>query len=202
MRRSIGSPGKCARRSGRMADGAKGSPRLGGAGGVPLGTRRGGVPKAHAKAPGAGRGSGGPMLRRSASGHSAALGGRQGGSKVACKVGTGSSGAQGALVARTRSGCINFRRATWSVAYLTIGAFYAGVCSSDRPDGLAIAAVSLPPPDITSPPVELVAQGFRRGWRFVHWRDRWGRWLWGHCVPSWHGYDRPPVGHRRCRLPL
>jgi hypothetical protein len=108
-------------------------------------------------------------------------GGRHGLSKIAREVGTGKVAAyRGALAVRTGSGCINFCRATWSVAYLTIGAFYAGVCSSDRPDGLAIAAVPLPPPDTASAPVELVAQDFRRGWQCVHWRDQWVRWLWGH----------------------
>jgi hypothetical protein len=35
------------------------------------------------------------------------------------------------------------------------------------------------------PPIELVAQGCGWGWHRAHWRDRWGYWHWGHCVPNW-----------------
>ena len=37
----------------------------------------------------------------------------------------------------------------------------------------------------TSPPIELVRQGCGWGGHRVHWRDRWGYWHWGRCVPNW-----------------
>ena len=37
----------------------------------------------------------------------------------------------------------------------------------------------------TTPPIELVRQGCGWGWHRAHWRDRWGYWHWGHCVPNW-----------------
>jgi hypothetical protein len=60
---------------------------------------------------------------------------------------------------------------------------------------LALAAVSaqaapLPPAKATlvelgtAPPIELVRQGCGWGGHRVHWRDRWGYWHWGHCVPN------------------
>jgi hypothetical protein len=61
--------------------------------------------------------------------------------------------------------------------------------------GVALAAVSaeaaLLPPTLTSielgaaPPVELVAGGCGWGWHRHHWRDSWGYWRWGRCVPNW-----------------
>jgi len=35
-----------------------------------------------------------------------------------------------------------------------------------------------------APAVELVAQGCGWGWHRHHWRDRWGYWRWGRCVPN------------------
>jgi hypothetical protein len=37
----------------------------------------------------------------------------------------------------------------------------------------------------TAPSIELVRQGCGWGGHRVHWRDRWGYWHWGHCVPNW-----------------
>ena len=34
-------------------------------------------------------------------------------------------------------------------------------------------------------PIEPVAQGCGWDWHRAHWRDRWGYWHWGHCVPYW-----------------
>jgi len=34
-------------------------------------------------------------------------------------------------------------------------------------------------------PVELVAGGCGLGSHHVHWRDHWGHWHWGRCVPNW-----------------
>jgi hypothetical protein len=42
------------------------------------------------------------------------------------------------------------------------------------------------PPELsTAPPIELARQGCGWAWHRVHWRDRWGYWHWGHCVPNW-----------------
>jgi hypothetical protein len=38
---------------------------------------------------------------------------------------------------------------------------------------------------VTAPPIELVRQGCGWGGYRVHWRDRWGYWRWGRCVPNW-----------------
>jgi hypothetical protein len=37
----------------------------------------------------------------------------------------------------------------------------------------------------TAPPIELVRQGSGWGGHRGHWRDRWGYWHWGRCVPNW-----------------
>jgi hypothetical protein len=34
-----------------------------------------------------------------------------------------------------------------------------------------------------APSAELVAQDCGHGWHRQHWRDHWGHWHWGHCVP-------------------
>jgi hypothetical protein len=36
----------------------------------------------------------------------------------------------------------------------------------------------------TVPPVELVRDGCGRGSHRHHWRDQWGYWRWGDCVPD------------------
>jgi hypothetical protein len=36
-----------------------------------------------------------------------------------------------------------------------------------------------------TPPIELAREGCGPGWHRHHWRDRWGYWHWGHCVPNW-----------------
>jgi hypothetical protein len=35
----------------------------------------------------------------------------------------------------------------------------------------------------TAPPIELVRDGCGRGYHRTHWRDQWGNWQWGDCVP-------------------
>ena len=56
---------------------------------------------------------------------------------------------------------------------------------------IAVQASPLPPVKTTTtelnvvPPVELVRQGCGWGWHRHHWRDSWGYWHWGHCVPNW-----------------
>jgi hypothetical protein len=62
--------------------------------------------------------------------------------------------------------------------------------------GLALAASSTQaaplPPDPSSielgatSSIELVSQDCGWGWHRVHWRDHWGYWHWGHCVPYGH----------------
>lgn len=44
---------------------------------------------------------------------------------------------------------------------------------------------ALPPELSAGPPIEQVAQGCGSGWHRHHWRDYWGRWHWGRCVPNW-----------------
>jgi hypothetical protein len=36
-----------------------------------------------------------------------------------------------------------------------------------------------------APSIELVRQGCGWGWHRGGWRDRWGYWHCGHCVPNW-----------------
>jgi hypothetical protein len=36
-----------------------------------------------------------------------------------------------------------------------------------------------------APPIELVREGCGWGWHRGHWRDRWGYWHWGRCLPNW-----------------
>jgi hypothetical protein len=60
--------------------------------------------------------------------------------------------------------------------------------------GVGLAATSAqaaPVPNKTAPvdvgaapAVELVAQGCGWGWHRRHWRDPWGYWHWGRCVPN------------------
>jgi hypothetical protein len=56
---------------------------------------------------------------------------------------------------------------------------------------ISAQAAPLPPMKSTmselgsAPPVELVREGCGPGWHRHHWRDRWGYWHWGHCVPNW-----------------
>jgi|SRR6516162_8417925 hypothetical protein len=40
----------------------------------------------------------------------------------------------------------------------------------------------------TVPSVELVRDGCGRGWHPTRWRDKWGNWQWGDCVPNEGGY--------------
>jgi len=55
----------------------------------------------------------------------------------------------------------------------------------------AMSAQAAPPPPKpsafelgASPSLELVRNGCGRGWHRHHWRDQWGYWLWGDCVPD------------------
>ena len=56
---------------------------------------------------------------------------------------------------------------------------------------ISAQAAPLPPAKFTTaqlapaPPIELVRQGCGWGWHRSHWRNRWGSWHWGHCVPNW-----------------
>jgi hypothetical protein len=40
----------------------------------------------------------------------------------------------------------------------------------------------------TAPPIKLVRDGCGRGWHRTRWRDQWGYWQWGDCVPNEGGY--------------
>jgi hypothetical protein len=65
-----------------------------------------------------------------------------------------------------------------------IAAFVSGVV-------LTVSAQAAPTPKATlielgaAPPIQLVAGGWGLGWHRHHWRDRWGYWHWGGCVPNW-----------------
>jgi len=68
-----------------------------------------------------------------------------------------------------------------------IVAFVGGVALA----GMSAQAAPLPakPTAIelgASPSVELVVGGCGWGWHRHRWRDRWGYWHPGHCVPNWH----------------
>jgi len=39
-----------------------------------------------------------------------------------------------------------------------------------------------------APLFEPVRDGCGRGWHRSHWRDQWGNWQWGDCVPNEGGY--------------
>ena len=39
-----------------------------------------------------------------------------------------------------------------------------------------------------APLFEPVRDGCGRGWHRSHWRDQWGNWQWGDCVPDEGGY--------------
>ena len=39
-----------------------------------------------------------------------------------------------------------------------------------------------------APSVELVRDDCGRGWHRTRWRDQWGNWQWGDCVPNESGY--------------
>jgi hypothetical protein len=41
-----------------------------------------------------------------------------------------------------------------------------------------------------APSVELVAHDCGHGWHRQHWRDHWGHWHWGQCVPYVGGRTR------------
>ena len=45
-----------------------------------------------------------------------------------------------------------------------------------------------------APPVELVRDGCGRGWHRTHWRDQWGNWQWGHCIPNGGPHDAWSAG--------
>ncbi len=56
---------------------------------------------------------------------------------------------------------------------------------------LAVSAQAAPSPPKPSaielgvgPSLELVRDGCGRGWHRHHWRDQWGYWHWGDCVPD------------------
>jgi hypothetical protein len=69
--------------------------------------------------------------------------------------------------------------------------------------GLALAAsvqaTPLPPKPKpielgAAPLIELVRDGCGRGWHRTHWRDQWGNWQWGHCIPNGNPHDAWSAG--------
>jgi len=40
-----------------------------------------------------------------------------------------------------------------------------------------------------APHVGLVRDGCGRGWHRGRWRDEWGYWRWGHCIPNGGPHD-------------
>jgi hypothetical protein len=77
---------------------------------------------------------------------------------------------------------------------LVIVATFAGLVALAA---ASVQAAPLPPVKATpaelgaAPPIELVEDGCGHGWHRHHWRDQWGYWHWGHCVPSggpYHGW--------------
>jgi len=45
-----------------------------------------------------------------------------------------------------------------------------------------------------TPPLELVRDGCGRGWHRTRWRDQWGNWQWGHCIPNGGSHDAWSAG--------
>ena len=46
-----------------------------------------------------------------------------------------------------------------------------------------------------APPFEFVRDGCGHGWHRTHWRDQWGNWQWGDCVPyGGHPYNGSGAG--------
>jgi hypothetical protein len=45
-----------------------------------------------------------------------------------------------------------------------------------------------------APPIELAAQGCGHGWQRSRWRDQWGYWHWGHCIPNGGPHDAWSAG--------
>jgi len=37
--------------------------------------------------------------------------------------------------------------------------------------------------------IELMRDGCGRGWHQSRWRDQWGNWQWGHCIPNRGPHD-------------
>jgi hypothetical protein len=70
----------------------------------------------------------------------------------------------------------------------------AFACGAALAAGLAQAAPLPPKPGViefsAAPTIELVAQDCGHGWHRQHWRDHWGHWHWGHCVPYVGGHTR------------
>jgi hypothetical protein len=69
--------------------------------------------------------------------------------------------------------------------------------------GLALAASAQAAPLAPNPasielaaasPVELVRDGCGRGWHRARWRDQWGNWQWGDCVPDGGPYGGSGAG--------
>lgn len=69
--------------------------------------------------------------------------------------------------------------------------------------GLALAAsvqaASLAPAPASiengaAPLIQLVRDGCGRGWHRTHWRDQWGNWQWGHCIPNGRPHDAWSTG--------
>jgi hypothetical protein len=42
---------------------------------------------------------------------------------------------------------------------------------------------------VTAPPFEQARDGCGRGWLRGRWRDEWGPWRWGRCIPNAGPHD-------------
>ena len=45
-----------------------------------------------------------------------------------------------------------------------------------------------------APRFEPVRDGCGRGWHRTHWRDQWGNWQWGDCIPNGGPHDAWSAG--------
>ena len=82
-------------------------------------------------------------------------------------------------------------RPTFATAGALILAFILGLAMAASAHA---APLPLKPTAIelgAAPPVVLVRDGCGRGWHRTRWRDQWGNWQWGDCVPEG---DRPYDG--------
>ena len=71
-----------------------------------------------------------------------------------------------------------------ALIYAVVGGLVLAAVAQAAPFAPKPASIELG----TTPPIELVRDGCGRGYHRTHWRDQWGNWQWGDCVPNEGGY--------------
>ena len=79
-----------------------------------------------------------------------------------------------------------------ALIYAVVGGLVLAAVAQAAPFAPKPASIELG----TTPPIELVRDGCGRGYHRAHWRDQWGNWQWGDCVPNegGYGYDGRSTG--------